>query len=383
MQEKGLIGAGALVDLVSDFYTASMDGRFWPTVLTKLREALEAHACAIASHDFTAGVGTLEHVVGIDVDAIESYGRVFSRINPWLRREENFRTAGTVWLGSELLDDSEVERSDFQRSWLEPCGLASQVFGVLDWQAGRALFVYALRQRNAPPFGPDQTLLLRRLLPYLQRGLRAGQMLRRTQHARQAALEALDVMPIGVVLLSANGVVLAANKVGRSALANREGLTIGRNGLEFMERGRRILLQDVIRDATQPVERNRPVTPQTFTIDRPQSGRSLSILVWPVREAGAATVLEDAAAMMFIGDPDQSVDISEERLKSLYGLTGAEARVAALLARGYRLDEIAEMLGVAYETTRKHLKQIFGKTSTARQADLVRIVMTGPGGLSA
>ena len=79
----------------------------------------------------------------------------------------------------------------------------------------------------------------------------------------------------------------------------------------------------------------------------------------------------------------QAVDISEERLRALYGLTGAEARVASLLARGYRLDEIAEMLGVAYETTRKHLKQIFGKTSTARQADLVRVVMTGPGGLSA
>ena len=383
MHEKGLIGAGALVDLVSDFYTASMDGRFWPTVLTKLREALAAETCAIASHDFTANAGALDHVVGIDVDAIESYGRVFSRINPWLRREENFRTAGTVWLGADLLDDSEAERSDFQRSWLEPCDLASQLFGVLDWQAGRAVFIYAFRTRNAEPFGQEQTMLLKRLLPYLQRGLRAGQMLRRTQHARQAALEALDVMPIGVVLLSAGGVVLAANRVGRGALANRDGLTVGRNGLEFMGGGRRILLQDVIRDATQPVERNRPATPQAFSVDRPQSGRSLSILVWPVRDAGAATVLEDAAAMMFIGDPDQSVDISEERLKSLYGLTGAEARVAALLARGYRLDEIAEMLGVAYETTRKHLKQIFGKTSTARQADLVRIVMSGPGGLSA
>ena len=47
----------------------------------------------------------------------------------------------------------------------------------------------------------------------------------------------------------------------------------------------------------------------------------------------------------------------------------------------YRLDEIAAMLEVAYETTRKHLKQIFGKTGTGRQADLVRMVMLGPGGL--
>jgi DNA-binding CsgD family transcriptional regulator len=38
----------------------------------------------------------------------------------------------------------------------------------------------------------------------------------------------------------------------------------------------------------------------------------------------------------------------------------------------------AETLGVAYETVRKHLKQIFGKTGTERQADLVRILITGP-----
>jgi len=51
------------------------------------------------------------------------------------------------------------------------------------------------------------------------------------------------------------------------------------------------------------------------------------------------------------------------------------------LARGYRLDQVAESLGVAYETVRKHLKQVFGKTGTARQAELVRLLVTGPAGL--
>ena len=55
---------------------------------------------------------------------------------------------------------------------------------------------------------------------------------------------------------------------------------------------------------------------------------------------------------------------------------------AALLASGYRLEQVAEILGIAYETVRKHLKQIFGKTGTYRQAELVRILVTGPAGLS-
>ena len=43
---------------------------------------------------------------------------------------------------------------------------------------------------------------------------------------------------------------------------------------------------------------------------------------------------------------------------------------------------MAETLDIAYETVRKHLKQIFGKTGTFRQAELVRMLVTGPAGLS-
>jgi DNA-binding CsgD family transcriptional regulator len=73
--------------------------------------------------------------------------------------------------------------------------------------------------------------------------------------------------------------------------------------------------------------------------------------------------------------------MDQRRLSQLYGLSRAEARVIALLAKGHRLDQSAEMLGVAYETVRKHLKQVFGKTGTDRQAELVRLLVTGPAGL--
>jgi DNA-binding CsgD family transcriptional regulator len=55
--------------------------------------------------------------------------------------------------------------------------------------------------------------------------------------------------------------------------------------------------------------------------------------------------------------------------------------VVALLASGQRLDLVAENLGVTYDTVRKHLKQVFSKTGTDRQAELVRMLVTGPAGL--
>jgi DNA-binding CsgD family transcriptional regulator/PAS domain-containing protein len=374
------IGSAAMIDLVSDFYGAAMDGRFWPTALMKLREAFDGTACALGWHDYGSGGGALDQAVGIDVESVRSYREYYGRLNLWLQREDAFRAPQVAWTGAQLVGEDEALASEYYHHWLEPQGLAHQLFGVLERQANRVLYLLIARPATAAPFGDAEAALLRRLLPYLQRGLRAGQMLRRTQHVRQAALDALDVMPIGVILLTAGGVVLAANRVAREVMAARDVLAVGRSGLEVTRSGRRVLFRDLIADAHGRADHNLPPELPAFAVARPGSQRPLSLLLWPTREP--STGQEEPAAVVFLGDPDRANEINEARLRHLYGLTAAEARVAALLAQGHRLDEIAELLGVAYETTRKHLKQIFGKTNIARQAELVRMVNTGPGALT-
>lgn len=45
---------------------------------------------------------------------------------------------------------------------------------------------------------------------------------------------------------------------------------------------------------------------------------------------------------------------------------------------GERLDHAAEQLGIRVGTARNHLKSIFAKTGTSRQAQLVRLLLSGP-----
>ena len=54
-------------------------------------------------------------------------------------------------------------------------------------------------------------------------------------------------------------------------------------------------------------------------------------------------------ALLFIGDPERSW-FDQTRIARLYGRSRAESRVAALLASGYRLEQVAEALDIAYET---------------------------------
>ena len=56
------------------------------------------------------------------------------------------------------------------------------------------------------------------------------------------------------------------------------------------------------------------------------------------------------------------------------GLTAAEARLAAKLVQGLRVADAGAALGMTSSTARWHLKNIFAKTGTRRQADLLRLL---------
>src|SRR5262245_41532965 len=67
---------------------------------------------------------------------------------------------------------------------------------------------------------------------------------------------------------------------------------------------------------------------------------------------------------------------SIDRLRSHFGLTPAEARLALHLVTGETLRSAALKLSITYETARASLKNIFRKTGTCRQAELVIFILT-------
>jgi DNA-binding CsgD family transcriptional regulator len=62
------------------------------------------------------------------------------------------------------------------------------------------------------------------------------------------------------------------------------------------------------------------------------------------------------------------------QLCAAFGLTVAEAKLAAKLASGSGIDGAAASLGVSRETARTQLKAVFAKTNTCRQAELAALV---------
>src|SRR5262245_24375326 len=69
---------------------------------------------------------------------------------------------------------------------------------------------------------------------------------------------------------------------------------------------------------------------------------------------------------------NESIDL----LRRHFGLSPAEARLALHLVAGATLRSAEVKLSINYETARTHLKNIFNKTGTSRQAELVIVIVT-------
>ena len=76
-------------------------------------------------------------------------------------------------------------------------------------------------------------------------------------------------------------------------------------------------------------------------------------------------------ALFLVVDPETVPLAFTDNLRSLYGFSPAEARVASVLKRGPHLDDVAKQIGVSRNTIRTQLKMLCEKTGTGRMSDLL------------
>jgi len=107
---------------------------------------------------------------------------------------------------------------------------------------------------------------------------------------------------------------------------------------------------------------------------RSEAGTPFVLHVLPVAATRLRSgVASGAAAAIFVAQGDAGATTPADALAALFDLTPNEARVFAHVAAGMTPKEIGAALGVGANTVKSHLAQLFAKTGTRRQADIVRL----------
>jgi DNA-binding CsgD family transcriptional regulator/PAS domain-containing protein len=108
-------------------------------------------------------------------------------------------------------------------------------------------------------------------------------------------------------------------------------------------------------------------------IVRRENAPPLVIRVLPV-DGAAKTPFVCARALLLLSEVSGPARNEWQVFSRAFGLTPAEARLAALLASGNSLEYAGDALGITRETARSRIKAIFQKTDTHRQGQLVALL---------
>ncbi|MFY0990526.1 response regulator [Halomonas sp. C05BenzN] len=198
-------------------------------------------------------------------------------------------------------------------------------------------------------------------------------MSRLRQEASNQAFEgvtrALDLVAPGMLLLTHRGEVLFANRAARAQATESNGLRLGET-LAATRPGQAQRLRHVLSAVTA----NRATDDEIECLRLPRQGerRDLLIMACPLNPSP-----QEPAAVVLISDPEQRSRVPQRVLARLFGLTPTEARIALALAEGRRTEEIATQLGISPTTVAFHLRNLFQKTDTHRQAELIALVLAG------
>ena len=214
------------------------------------------------------------------------------------------------------------------------------------------------------------------LYGHLEKALAIGFRLGALGALQQCTAELLDRNPAAVLLLDEHKRVVYANRAAEALRSSGDGIRLSADGIVALRKQDHDRLQGLIARVLSAVTSPGVCPGGVMRVLRPSGKRPYTILVAPVsRRYPVLSVLRPAVCIM-ITDPDEQRPLPSRRVQAAFGLTQAEARLASLLASGADLRTAAAELKITYGTARARLAEIFQKTETRRQGELIKLLLT-------
>lgn len=370
--------SGARIDesscqrLVSAIYDLALTPEEWPTVLRLLGNAFNCHyAAAVSTTPDRASPCSLG-AVGITSGDHQEFLRVWHRQNVLGLRHPP-REAGAIVVGRKMVPRAELTRSAMYRCYLAPRAIQELIRLDVFHDGHRSQSISLARPWSSGLFTPEELRFARVLMPHLQHAAAVQVRIRDAANVTGSALAALETAHGPILLLDRKGCVVHASADAERILREADGLSAGATGLRAATPALSARLTLVITRAARVGG-----TSGALRLPRPSGKPDLTLAAVPLRRGTVNACERQPAVVVQVTDPLARATPDRAVLGEAFGLTTAEAEVASDLLCGLSVREIADCRKRSVATVRTHLASVLAKTGTARQTELIRLLMRLP-----
>jgi len=303
----------------------------------------------------------------ISAEQCETYARDYMAICPrtaWLRAN------GPVdyLVDAMVMTEAEMDR-DPVYAWFGRQDMRYFVGSPLPGIAGFDPNISLQRTRRQGHVQGDDLRFFLLLRHHIGQALSAANMIGMLDAGTRASRRLIDGVRQPVLLLDAGGRLLLANAAADRMLATGEPFAVQGAVTTLRRSAEQDRFARLLRAALDGTG-----LPGGWMRVEGENGSALAMFVAPLPGRHAEDLPSATAAMVVIHDPAARAAPSNAMLRDLYGLTPTEARLAAMLTKGYDLTAAALTLGQAPATARIHLKAVFRKLGVGRQAELTALL---------
>jgi DNA-binding NarL/FixJ family response regulator len=362
--------------VIGDIYDAAVEPALWQQALASICAYVGGSSAVLFWHDAAKQQAQVLHLFNEDPLYTRLYFEKYLPMNP-LFPAASFLATGAVHGATDIIPQAELEQTRFYREWLEPQGIVDSLAVNLEKGVARSSF-FSVRTDAA--YGMADEAMRQRLaalVPHLQRAVAVGRLLdqgKTAGHAVSTLSETLDHVEAAVFLVGADGAITFINDPAKTMLEQATLVQVRNNELRVIASDADQILRDVIASAAKgdaSLGTRGVAVPLTDNATNQWFAHVLPLTSGRRQEAGEANT---AVAAVFIRNTAPNAPPPLEAIAKLYKLTAGEARVldAVLKVRGVKA--MADRLGLSQATVKTHLHNVFRKTGTSRQGDLMKLV---------
>lgn len=362
-------------DFLDRLYSAAIQPDLWEDIIEIFADMVGGSSVWLSRLSIVDGTGS-GLSARIDPAMPALYLGHFAAVNPLNNVADPLRYIAD-WRPKILTDDdwmpkADLLRTEYYNDFLRPQDIHATMMIRLGIEGTETSVLNVNRAEREGRFTAEELERSRRLHPHLIRAFTLSQkVMAREPHA--SGLGAVfDNSAAGLFLLDRDARVLRRNGAGEALVSASKGLRIQGGALHAGNVVATRHLHALIRQAASEDPECR--AGGWLSLTRDGGGPPLSISVIPVRVPAMAVFNHEPCVLLCANDVESAPALPERKLRELFSLSAAEARVARAILEGDNPREAAVRLGVSVNTVNNQLASIFSKTGVNRQSALVRMM---------
>jgi DNA-binding CsgD family transcriptional regulator len=356
--------------VVGEIYDAAIDPALWQQALASICAYVGGTSAVLFWHDTATERAEALHLFNEIPQYTKSYFEKYLPMNPMFPAAA-FIDIGIVSSTDDIMPYPEFVETRFYKEWVEPQGIADALAVNLEKGPTRASLINI---RTEMIVSEEMRHRMALLVPHLQRAVVIGGLFDQSKAIEGALTETLDHVEAAVFLVGPEGAIAFSNDPAKAMLRDGHLVREHDNALRAAAPKADRILRDIFASADKgdtSVGIRGVGVPLTDTSQEQWFAHVLPLTAGNRKQAGLAY---GAVAAVFIRKTAPDAPPPIESIAKLYKLTASEIRVLDAVLKVSGIKAMADMLGVSQATVRTHLHNVFRKTGTGRQSELVKLV---------